>query len=102
MAVPLNKTYFFVFLSLITLSGVCSQEQPARITILYDAFGKPAGVAGLARSFRDKWKIERVAAGHCTGQLAFSEFIQVYGSKFDHAGLGSVITLPGDGLNIRR
>jgi len=53
-----------------------------------------AGVEGLVGSFRDKWKIERVAAGHCTGQLAFSKFIEVYGSKFDHAGLGSVISLP--------
>ena len=53
-----------------------------------------AGVEGLVGSFRDKWKIERVAAGHCTGQFAFSEFIRVYGDKFDHAGLGSVISLP--------
>ena len=51
-------------------------------------------VTRLALSFRDKWKIERMAPGHCTGQFAFSEFIRVYGSKFDHAGLGSVITLP--------
>ncbi|MDO8991529.1 MBL fold metallo-hydrolase [Daejeonella sp.] len=53
-----------------------------------------SGVTGLARSFRDKWKIERMAPSHCTGQLAFSEFIRVYGDKFDHAGLGSIISLP--------
>ena len=53
-----------------------------------------AGVTDLVTSFRDKWKIERMAPGHCTGQFAFSEFIRVYGSKFDHAGLGSVIALP--------
>lgn len=51
-------------------------------------------VSRMALSFRDKWKIERMAPGHCTGQFAFAEFIRVYGSKFDHAGLGSVIALP--------
>jgi hypothetical protein len=30
---------------------------------------------------RDKWRIERMAAGHCTGQ-------------FDHAGVRAVIALP--------
>ena len=44
----------------------------------------------MASSFRDKWKIERMSPGHCTGQFVFSEFIRVYGSKFDQAGLGSV------------
>jgi 7,8-dihydropterin-6-yl-methyl-4-(beta-D-ribofuranosyl)aminobenzene 5'-phosphate synthase len=52
------------------------------------------GVAALARSFRDKWKIGRMAPGHCTGQYAFSEFIRVYGTRFDHAGLGSITSLP--------
>jgi 7,8-dihydropterin-6-yl-methyl-4-(beta-D-ribofuranosyl)aminobenzene 5'-phosphate synthase len=51
-------------------------------------------VTRMALSFRDRWKIERMAPGHCTGQFAFSEFIRVYGSKFDHAGLGAVIALP--------
>jgi 7,8-dihydropterin-6-yl-methyl-4-(beta-D-ribofuranosyl)aminobenzene 5'-phosphate synthase len=53
-----------------------------------------ADVSGMALSFRDKWKIERMSPGHCTGQFAFSEFIRVYGPKFDRAGLGSVISLP--------
>jgi 7,8-dihydropterin-6-yl-methyl-4-(beta-D-ribofuranosyl)aminobenzene 5'-phosphate synthase len=53
-----------------------------------------AEVSRMASSFRDKWKIERMAPGHCTGQFAFSEFIRTYGSKFDRAGLGSVIVLP--------
>jgi len=53
-----------------------------------------AEVSRMASSFRDKWNIERMAPGHCTGQFAFSEFIRAYDSKFDHAGLGSVIALP--------
>jgi 7,8-dihydropterin-6-yl-methyl-4-(beta-D-ribofuranosyl)aminobenzene 5'-phosphate synthase len=51
-------------------------------------------VTQMVSRFRDHWKIERMAPGHCTGQFAFAEFIRVYGSKFDQAGLGSVTALP--------
>ena len=44
--------------------------------------------------FGEKWKIERMAAGHCTGQFAFAELIRVFGPRFDPAGVGSVISLP--------
>ena len=39
-------------------------------------------------------RIERMAAGHCTGQFAFAEMVRIYGARFDHAGVGAVITLP--------
>ena len=68
---------------------------------IYSVFGgfhmvdiTDAEVSRMASSFREKWKVERMSPGHCTGQYAFSEFIRVYGSKFDQAGLGSVIALP--------
>jgi 7,8-dihydropterin-6-yl-methyl-4-(beta-D-ribofuranosyl)aminobenzene 5'-phosphate synthase len=51
-------------------------------------------VTEIVLNFRDKWKIERMAAGHCTGQFAFAELIRVYGAKFDLAGVGSVTSLP--------
>jgi len=53
-----------------------------------------AETTDLVMRFRDKWKIERMAAGHCTGQFAFAEMVRIYGDHFDHAGVGSVITLP--------
>ena len=53
-----------------------------------------AEVTRMATAFKDKWKIERMAPGHCTGQFAFAEFIRVFGANFDRAGLGSVIALP--------
>ena len=53
-----------------------------------------AEVTRMALAFRDTWKIERMAPGHCTGQFAFSELIRAYGSKFDQAGVGAVIALP--------
>jgi 7,8-dihydropterin-6-yl-methyl-4-(beta-D-ribofuranosyl)aminobenzene 5'-phosphate synthase len=51
-------------------------------------------VSGMVTRFRDRWKLERAAPGHCTGEFAFSEFNRVFGSKFDQAGVGSVIPLP--------
>ena len=53
-----------------------------------------AEVSSIVTRFRDKWKFERVAAGHCTGEFAFSEFNRVFGAKFDRAGVGAVIGLP--------
>jgi 7,8-dihydropterin-6-yl-methyl-4-(beta-D-ribofuranosyl)aminobenzene 5'-phosphate synthase len=51
-------------------------------------------VSSTVSRFRDQWKMERVAAGHCTGEFAFSELNRVFGPKFDHAGVGAVIPLP--------
>jgi 7,8-dihydropterin-6-yl-methyl-4-(beta-D-ribofuranosyl)aminobenzene 5'-phosphate synthase len=51
-------------------------------------------VTEMIMSFRDKWKIERMAAGHCTGQFAFGEMIRIFGPRFDPSGVGSVISLP--------
>ena len=53
-----------------------------------------AQVTEMVTRFREKWKIERMAAGHCTGQFAFAELVRVFGDRFDHAGVGSVIALP--------
>ena len=48
----------------------------------------------MVMRFRDKWRIERMAAGHCTGQFAFAELVRIYGANFDHAGVGASIALP--------
>ncbi len=68
---------------------------------VYSVFGgfhlvdvSDAEVSSIVTRFRDKWKFERVAAGHCTGEFAFSEFNRVFGAKFDRAGVGAVIALP--------
>jgi 7,8-dihydropterin-6-yl-methyl-4-(beta-D-ribofuranosyl)aminobenzene 5'-phosphate synthase len=53
-----------------------------------------ADATDMVMRFRDKWKIERMAAGHCTGQFAFAELIRIYGTNFELAGIGSVISLP--------
>ena len=45
-------------------------------------------------NFRNIWKFERVAAGHCTGQFGFAELFKAYGAHLDEAGLGEAISLP--------
>ena len=68
---------------------------------LYSVFGgfhlvdvPDAEVAAMVARFRDKWRFERVAAGHCTGEVAFSEFNRLFGARYDRAVVGAVIDLP--------
>ncbi len=53
-----------------------------------------AEVTQIIDNFKNKWRIERVAAGHCAGEFAQTEFTRLYGSRHDHSGLGEVIALP--------
>jgi 7,8-dihydropterin-6-yl-methyl-4-(beta-D-ribofuranosyl)aminobenzene 5'-phosphate synthase len=53
-----------------------------------------ADVSGMVMRFHDRWQLDRIAAGHCSGEFAFSEFNRIFGPKFDHAGVGAVIPLP--------
>jgi 7,8-dihydropterin-6-yl-methyl-4-(beta-D-ribofuranosyl)aminobenzene 5'-phosphate synthase len=48
----------------------------------------------LAVALRDKWKINRIAPGHCTGEHAFALLQRVFGRKYQYAGVGTVIDLP--------
>jgi len=48
----------------------------------------------LANVLHDKWKIERIAPGHCTGEPAFAALKQVYRDSYVYAGLGSRVNLP--------
>jgi 7,8-dihydropterin-6-yl-methyl-4-(beta-D-ribofuranosyl)aminobenzene 5'-phosphate synthase len=51
-------------------------------------------VQRVAETLRDELKVQRVAPGHCTSELGFAVFLEVFGGRFDRAGLGSVIPLP--------
>lgn len=51
-------------------------------------------VVQVASNFQQKWKLERVAAGHCSGEFAQSQFAKQFGERHDHSGLGAVISLP--------
>ena len=51
-------------------------------------------IARIVIALHDKWKVDRVALGHCTGEPAFAAFQRAFGSQYNYAGLGSVIELP--------
>jgi 7,8-dihydropterin-6-yl-methyl-4-(beta-D-ribofuranosyl)aminobenzene 5'-phosphate synthase len=51
-------------------------------------------VSEVVNNFQSRWHIERVAAGHCTGEYAQVELERVFGPRHDHSGVGEVIALP--------
>ena len=51
-------------------------------------------VTRLATALHGKWKVERMAPGHCTGEPAFAAFRKAFGDQYIYAGLGSVVELP--------
>ncbi len=48
----------------------------------------------VANVLHDKWKIDRIAPGHCTGEPAFAKLKQVFGDSYLYAGLGSRVDIP--------
>jgi len=53
-----------------------------------------AEIERLAIALHDKWKIDRIAPGHCTGEPAFAKLKQVFGDSYLYAGLGSRVDIP--------
>jgi 7,8-dihydropterin-6-yl-methyl-4-(beta-D-ribofuranosyl)aminobenzene 5'-phosphate synthase len=51
-------------------------------------------IARIVTALHDKWKVDRVTLGHCTGEPAFAAFQRAFGAHNNYAGLGSVIELP--------
>jgi len=51
-------------------------------------------IARIVTALHDKWKVDCVALGHCTGEPAFAAFQRAFGAHYNYAGLGSVIDLP--------
>jgi len=69
---------------------------------IYSVFGgfhllttADAQVADIAKHLHDRWKIERIGPGHCSGLAAFAALKDLYSDKYIYAGLGSIIQLPG-------
>jgi 7,8-dihydropterin-6-yl-methyl-4-(beta-D-ribofuranosyl)aminobenzene 5'-phosphate synthase len=47
----------------------------------------------LVTNLQSKWKVQRIAPGHCTGEPAFARLKKAYGNKYIYAGLGTSVTL---------
>lgn len=51
-------------------------------------------ISRLARQMKDELGVRRVAPAHCTGNLAFKIFRDVYGENYDYAGVESEVMFP--------
>lgn len=51
-------------------------------------------IDSLVANLQNKWKLEKVAPGHCTGEAAFLRLQKAYAENYYYAGVGSVIEVP--------
>jgi 7,8-dihydropterin-6-yl-methyl-4-(beta-D-ribofuranosyl)aminobenzene 5'-phosphate synthase len=60
-------------------------------------------VMKVTTALKDRFKVEYVAPGHCTGEPTFGALKKAFGDKYLYAGLGTSISLgPNPGSNVRR
>ena len=45
----------------------------------------------LVENLKTKWKVQRIAPGHCTGEPAFARLKKAYGANYLYTGLGTKI-----------
>lgn len=50
-------------------------------------------VERIATALRSKWKLDRIAPGHCTGEPAFAALQKTFDKDYLYAGVGTVINL---------
>ena len=48
-------------------------------------------IDALVESLKTKWKVQRIAPGHCTGEPAFERLKKAYGENYLYAGLGTTV-----------
>jgi len=51
-------------------------------------------IDALVENLKTKWKVQRIAPGHCTGEPAFARLRKAYGENYLYAGLGTKVELP--------
>jgi len=47
----------------------------------------------LVGNLQTKWKVQRIAPGHCTGEPAFARLRKAYGERYVYAGLGTTVVV---------
>ncbi|HXZ13751.1 MAG TPA: MBL fold metallo-hydrolase [Candidatus Sulfotelmatobacter sp.] len=50
-------------------------------------------IDALAESLQTKYKVQRIAPGHCTGEPAFARLRKAYGDNYLYAGLGTSVAV---------
>jgi 7,8-dihydropterin-6-yl-methyl-4-(beta-D-ribofuranosyl)aminobenzene 5'-phosphate synthase len=60
-------------------------------------------IASVVTSLKDKFKVENVAPGHCTGEPMFAALKKAFGDRYLYAGLGTSLPLASTaGSGMRR
>jgi 7,8-dihydropterin-6-yl-methyl-4-(beta-D-ribofuranosyl)aminobenzene 5'-phosphate synthase len=54
-----------------------------------------ADIANMVTDLHDRFKVEYVAPGHCTGEPAFTALQKAFGDRYLYAGLGTTLPLTG-------
>ena len=52
-------------------------------------------------ALKDRFKVENIAPGHCTGEPTFAALKKAFGDRYIYAGLGTSIPI-GPGANVKR
>lgn len=52
-----------------------------------------AEVKRISLVLKERWKVDRIAPGHCTGEPAFGILAKDFGDRYLYAGLGTVLPL---------
>jgi 7,8-dihydropterin-6-yl-methyl-4-(beta-D-ribofuranosyl)aminobenzene 5'-phosphate synthase len=47
----------------------------------------------VVTALHDTFKVERIARGHCSGEHTFSAVKQIFGDRYQYAGVGTVVEL---------
>jgi 7,8-dihydropterin-6-yl-methyl-4-(beta-D-ribofuranosyl)aminobenzene 5'-phosphate synthase len=50
-------------------------------------------IDALVGNLQSKWKVQRIALGHCTGEPAFARLQKAFAERYRYAGLGTVVAL---------
>ena len=48
----------------------------------------------ITTALRERWQIDQVAPGHCTGEQAFAALKKKFGGRYRYAGVGTVAAIP--------
>ena len=60
---------------------------------LHLVVAKDEEIEKIVSSLHDKWGVEYVAPGHCTGEPAFAALKRAFGERYLYAGLGTTIAV---------
>jgi 7,8-dihydropterin-6-yl-methyl-4-(beta-D-ribofuranosyl)aminobenzene 5'-phosphate synthase len=50
-------------------------------------------IDALVENLKTKWRVQRIAPGHCTGEPAFARLRKSYGANYLYASLGTTVAL---------